>query len=254
MNTTRYKKIPPAQSIIRRKLYNQRMVRRAGAILVVPAVAILAVLVLCTELSAARGYGRYGGGRGGWVYDRSGPERGIRAPLMEHGAGIMQFVRRLDLTDEQAEKIKDTIKANQEKIQTAQKAVVEARKALNETVAKGADEAAIRDAATAVGKALGDAAVLRANTKAAVEKILTDEQRTKLEELREEMKEQRDLRAGEVQRPGARGRFQQRGLREDVWPGGPSYGRGPMGRGGAQHGFRQMREPLDRGPRQPWRW
>jgi Spy/CpxP family protein refolding chaperone len=240
MNKSRYKKI---------------------AILVVPAVAILAVLVLCTELSAARGYGRYGGERGGRFNPWIGPGRGIRAPLRQRSAdpdssatGIMRLVRRLDLTDEQVEQIKETIKANREKIQTAQKAVAEARKALNETVAKGADEAAIRDAATAVGKALGDAAVLRVNTKAAVEKILTDEQRTKLEELREEMKERRDLRAGEVQRPGARGRFQQRGLREDVWPGGPSYGRGPMGRGGAQHGFRQMREPLDRGPRQPWRW
>jgi Spy/CpxP family protein refolding chaperone len=244
MNTTGYKKI---------------------AILVVPLVAILAVLVLCTQLSAARGTGRFGIGTGGWVYDRPGPERGIRAPLMERGAGpnssatgIMRLVRRLDLTDEQVEQIKETIKTSREKIQAAQKAVAEARKALNETVAKSADEAAIRDAATAVGKALGDAAVLRANTKTAVEKILTDEQRAKLEELREEMKERRDLRAGEVQRPGARGRFQQRGLREDVWPG-PPYGRGPMFYGPGRAGPMRrgwMREPFDQGQGrgQPWGW
>lgn len=238
MNKTRYKKI---------------------AILVVPAVAILAVLVLCTELSAARGSGRYGGGRGGQFNPWTGPERGIRAPLMERGAGpnIMRLVRRLDLTDEQAEQIKETIKTNREKIQAAQKAVDEARKALNETVVEGADETAIRDAATAVGKALGDAAVLRVNTKAAVEKILTDEQRAKLEELREDMKERRDLRAGEIQRPGARGRFRQRGLREDVWPGGPPYGRGPMFYGPGRAGPMRrgwMREPFDQGRGQPWGW
>ncbi len=241
MNTTRYKKI---------------------AILVVPAVAILAVLVLCTELSAARGSGRYGGRRGGWVYDRPGPERDMRTPLRHRSAGpnssatgIMQLVRRLDLTDEQSEQIKETVKANKEKIQAAQKAVAEARKALNETVAKGADEAAIRDAATAVGKALGDAAVLRANTTASVKAILTDEQRTKLDELRKEGQERRANRTGEMQRPGGRVRFQQRGLREDAWHDGePPYGRGQMFYGPDRAGPMRrgrMREPLDRGPRQP---
>jgi Spy/CpxP family protein refolding chaperone len=250
MNTTGYKKI---------------------AILVVPAMAILAVLVLSTQLSAARGTGRFGIGTGGWMYDRPGPdmgawnipERGMRARLGQNDAGpnILRLVRRLDLTDEQAEKIKETIKANQEKIQTAQKAVAEARKALNEAVAKGADETAIREAATAVGKALGDAAVLRVNTKTAVEKILTDEQRAKLEELRKEMKEQLTNRAGEVQRPGLRGRFQQQGLREDVWPGGPpyGYGRGPMFYGPGRAGPMRrgwMREPFDQGQGrgQPWGW
>jgi protein CpxP len=253
MNKTRYKKI---------------------AILIVPAVAILAVLVLCTQLTAARGPGRYAGGYGGWIYDRPGPgmgpwigpERGIRAPFMGRGAGpnssatgIIQLVRKLDLTDEQSKQIKEIVKTNKEKIQTAQKASAEARKVLNETVAKGADEKAIREAATAVGKALGDAAVLRANTAASVKAVLTDEQRTKLEELRKEMKERLTNRAGEVQKPGVRGRFWQQGLREDVWPEGPSYGygRGPMfygpDRAGPMHrGW--MREPFDQGRGQPWGW
>jgi len=239
------------------------------AILVVPAVAILAVLVLCTELSAARGSGRYGGGRGGW--DRPGmgpqvkPERDMRTPLRQRSAGpnssatgIMQLVRRLDLTDEQSEQIKETIKTNREKIQAAQKAVAEARKALNEAVVEGADEAAIREAATAVGKALGDAAVLRANTTASVKAILTEEQRTKLEELRKEGQERRANRTGEMQRPGGRVRFQQRGLREDAWHDGePPYGRGQMFYGPDRAGPMRrgrMREPLDQGPRQPWRW
>ncbi len=250
MNKTRYKKI---------------------AILVVPAVAILAVLVLSTQLTAARGPGHFGGGRGGWVYDRPGmgpwigPGRDMRAPLMERGAGpnssatgIMQLVRRLDLTSEQAEQIKETIKANKEKIQTAQKAVVEARKALNEAVAKGADEAAIREAATAVGKTLGDAAVLRANTTASVKEILTEEQRTKLDELRKEVQEQPANRTGEMQRPGGRGRFQHQGLREDAWRDGElPYGRGPMFYGPDRAGPMRrgwMREPLDQRQRQPWRW
>ena len=90
MNKTRYKKI---------------------AFLAVPAVAILAVLVLSTQLSAARGAGRFGVGAGGWMYDRPGPgmgpwnapERGMRARLGQDGTGlnILRLVRRVDLTDEQ---------------------------------------------------------------------------------------------------------------------------------------------------------
>jgi Spy/CpxP family protein refolding chaperone len=237
MNKTRYKKI---------------------AFLAVPAVAILAVFVLSTQLTAARGAGRFGVGAGGWMYDRPGPgmgpwnvpERGMRARLGQDGTGlnILRLVRRVDLTDEQVEKIKEIIKANREKIQTAQKAVAEARKALNETVAKGADETAIREAATAVGKALGDAAVLRANTTASVIAILTEEQRTKLDELRKEMKERLTNRAAEVQRPGMRGRFQQQ---ETPYGRGPMfhspYGPGPMHRG-------WMRGPIEQGRGQPWGW
>jgi Spy/CpxP family protein refolding chaperone len=236
------------------------------AILVVPAVAILAVLVLSTQLTAARGPGRFGVGAGARMYDRPGPgigpwnapERGMRARLGQTlrsgsgrdgaGSNILRLVRKLDLTDEQAEKIKETIKTNQEKIQTAQKAVAESRKALNETVAKDADEAAIREAATAVGKALGDAAVLRVNTATSVKAILTEEQRTKLEELRKEIKERPANLPNEAQRPGMRGRFRQQGT---------PYGRGPMfyspyRPGAMRRGW--MRGPIEQGRGQPWGW
>jgi Spy/CpxP family protein refolding chaperone len=192
------------------------------AIFVVLVAATLSVFVLGTQLLAAGRPFDSGQRRGPMfgpmmfnrpnMWPQFGPMRpyGFDVPRRAEKKGVapnlMQLLRRLDLTNEQAEQIKEILKTNKEKAQAAQKTIVEARKALNEAVLKGANEAAIRDAATALGKTLGDAAVLRANVKASIEKILTNEQRTKLEELRKTMKEKSAKLLNKMQNPNRRRR------------------------------------------------
>jgi Spy/CpxP family protein refolding chaperone len=100
-----------------------------------------------------------------------------------------RILHRLDLTDEQSEQIKAIQEASKEKTKDAGKAIAEAAKALHEAASQEVNEAGIRAAATAVGNALGDRAVLRATTMASIKKVLTAEQLEKLEELRAKMKE-----------------------------------------------------------------
>jgi hypothetical protein len=166
-------------------------------------------------------------------------------PGVGGGLGVcavpLRILRQLDLTDEQVEAINEVLKANQEKAETAGKAVAEATKGLHEAVIKG-DEAGIREAATKLGKAIGNGAVLRAATMASVKKVLTDEQRAELDELIAELKERaakiKDPNLGPMFRPfGQRGnfrgqgRFLGRGLGMGAGRGlGMGAGRGP-GRG-----------------------
>ncbi len=206
------------------------------AILVVPMAAVLTVLVFSTQLFGARQQRRMQFG---------GPDMSSPAIRNDRGPNIMQLLRRLDLTDEQAKQIKEIQTANKEKRQAAQKALAEAKNALNEAVVKGANEAALRDAATAVGKSIGDAAVLRANTTASVKKILTEEQRTKLEELRKEVKERPINPQGRMQWQGFRGRYPQMGPMETPYGGYPEMWQ--MRRGG-------MRGPLNQRQMPPWGW
>jgi Spy/CpxP family protein refolding chaperone len=95
---------------------------------------------------------------------------------------VLRLKEKLELTDEQVTKLQavgDKVKAGNEAVQAK-------RTALNEAVKSGAEESVIRAAATELGNAIGDQAVLRVGTKAEIEGILTDDQKTKLEELKQQ--------------------------------------------------------------------
>jgi Spy/CpxP family protein refolding chaperone len=128
--------------------------------------------------------GPHGRHRGGHGRDRGGWKGG-------HGRGMMlgRILRKLDLTDEQNEQIKAIREADREKTKDAREAVAETTKALHEAAFQDANEATIRAAATALGNALGDKAVLRATTMASIKKVLTAEQLEKLAQSRAKMKE-----------------------------------------------------------------
>jgi len=122
-----------------------------------------------------------------------GPGMGSGAPGMRQGPGgpdgIMgAIMHKLDLTDEQREKIETIMDENHAKTSAARRTVEKARKALEEAVSSDADEAAIRKAATALGTALGDEAVLKVKTMKEIKAVLTPEQIKKLDELKTEMK------------------------------------------------------------------
>jgi|SRR3972149_1113190 len=198
---------------------------------------IIAVVVLV--LTAVVGLVLAGPGRGGYR-PRGGPEfdpnwtgrfgMGM-GRLGGHGEqGMQRMLGGLELTDEQKKSVKQITEAAKEKNQKADKVVGEARKALHEAVVKG-DETTIRQAATNLGKVLGDQAVLKAQTMASIKAVLTPEQLQKLEELKATMKE----RAGKFREEMGAGRFhrgfERFGRPRDSWERlGEHHGFGPYGR------------------------
>jgi Spy/CpxP family protein refolding chaperone len=97
-------------------------------------------------------------------------------------------LRELALTDAQHEQVKAIMESHREEQQAVGTKMRAARKALHEAIAADAsDETAIRTAATEIGVAEGDAAVLQAKVHGAVIAILTPEQVKKAKELRTEM-------------------------------------------------------------------
>ena len=90
----------------------------------------------------------------------------------------------LNLTDEQKTQIREIQEQGKADAEAAQEAVADARDALHDAVIGGAAETEIRAAATALGGAIGNQAVLHAKTVAAAKAVLTDEQRKKFDEMR----------------------------------------------------------------------
>ena len=119
--------------------------------------------------------------------------------LMPGGPGIGQgpggpdgimgaIMHKLDITDKQQEKIETIMDDNHAKTSAARRAVEKARRALEDTIAADANEPALRKAATAMGAAIGDEAVLKVKTMKDIKAVLTPEQIKKLEEIQAKMK------------------------------------------------------------------
>ncbi len=194
-------------------------------------VLILAMVVLAGQVLAGPG-GRGRGPRGGPGFGPGmpGPQVAATHPMMPRG-----ILPGLDLTDEQIEAIKRIHDTNQEAMQAAQKAVAEATKALHEAVLAG-NEADIQAAATDLGNAVGQCALLRAAIMASIKAVLTPEQQAKLEQLQSRMRQRVQGFGYEVQDPGLAGPLMglghRRGPRRGVWPslqpmGFQRRGRGP---------------------------
>ncbi len=176
-------------------------------------------------------------------------------PGIGGGPGVcavpLRILRQLDLTDEQVKAIQEVLESNKEKAEATRKAIAEATKALHEATVKG-DEAGIQEAATNLGKVIGNGAVLRASTMNSVKEVLTDEQRKELEELTAKLKERAEqIGDGPMFRQFGQGggfRGQGRGLGRGL---GMGFGRGPgMGAGrGPGMGFGRGQ---GRGPGRGW--
>ncbi len=171
--------------------------------------------------------------RGGPGFDPNWPGRfgmGMGRPGGFGGPGMLHMLGRLELTDEQKEAVKKITEAAKEKDKKADEAVGEARKALYEAVDKG-DETAIREAATVLGKALGDQAVLKAQTMASIKAVLTPEQLKKLDEFKATMKERAGKFREKMDTRRFHGEFKGFGRPGDSWERwGGRQGFGPCGR------------------------
>ena len=123
---------------------------------------------------AAGGFGR-GHGDGG----------PLRALMSGQVGRLLTLRSELDLTTEQKESIHKIVESHRQEIRDVMKPVVEKRRALRDaTIATNPDEKAIRAAASDLGNALGNAAVLGSKIKAEVVTVMTPEQKQKIDEFR----------------------------------------------------------------------
>jgi len=225
-------------------------------------IGVATILLLCGTAAMAQP----GGGRRSWGGGPGGPGRGGR-PARAGMLGIMSH--RLDLTEEQTEKIADITREGRIEARETSQAVAEARKAFGEVVRDGADEEQIRSAADALGKALAAQAIHQSTTRASIREVLTEEQREQLKEAKERGARFQGRRGGQgrgMESPRRRGR---RGMGRGCpmcsmerpgRAGRPQVGaRGPQGRrpmadeGGRRRGrFSDSRGPEGRFERPNW--
>jgi Spy/CpxP family protein refolding chaperone len=151
-----------------------------------------------------------------------------------HGPGIARALRRLDLTEEQKESVKNILESARETAAPGREAIADAREALHNAVAEDADETVIRQAAIDLGEAIGDQAVSRAATVASIKEVLTEEQIAQLQEIKDS-KSRGDLYRNEV-----RGRGLHRGNLHGMF----GRGSGRPGRGPGRRTMRDMRRGM----------
>jgi Spy/CpxP family protein refolding chaperone len=104
------------------------------------------------------------------------------------GPPLQGLLEELDLTAAQQQQVKQILDANQSALRSVQLAVLEAQKTLDDAVAVDpGDQTAISADAAALGSALGQLAVARANVEVQVSAILTAAQKQKLVEERQRL-------------------------------------------------------------------
>jgi Spy/CpxP family protein refolding chaperone len=126
------------------------------------------------------GMGPYGPGTGRMGIGPHGPGDGL--------GGIMWMLRVLDLTEEQKLLIEEILEVARPEMEVAREAVAEAAETLHEAVIEGATEDVIREAATVLGIAIGDEAVLKVSVITSIKSVLTEEQLVELEEIKSRLK------------------------------------------------------------------
>ncbi|MCY4026873.1 MAG: periplasmic heavy metal sensor [Acidobacteria bacterium] len=133
--------------------------------------ALLVVLLVAASVSEAQRRGR--GGRGGFGGGRP--------------AAALLPLRQLELSEEQREQVRAAVAESREAGRDTARAIRDARRGIGEAVAAEAvDEERIRALAADLGRLQGDAAVGRANLRAALWRLLTPEQQARAAEIRAE--------------------------------------------------------------------
>ena len=111
--------------------------------------------------------------------------------------GEMHAFRALDLTEAQRDQIFKIHHEQAPAFRDQMKKVRASREELHKlAVADRLDQAAVRRAADAQAKAMSDLAVMHVTTQNRVRQLLTPEQRTKLDQMRQEREKRRDTGPG----------------------------------------------------------
>ena len=155
-----------------------------------------------------RGFGPGGPGRFGGPGGPGGPMgRGGRGgPGGPMGAGILgpMMIERLDLTNDQRDRVKQIVDSHREEQQTIGERGMVAREALEAAItADGFDESVVRARAADVAAVDADATVARARIYAEVFQILTSDQQARLKSMQADMRQrQEQMRANRQERRG----------------------------------------------------
>ena len=149
----------------------------------------LAVVALAAVHTVDAAEAQRRGGRGGRGAAMGGPRGG--GPV----GALLLPLRRLDLSDEQRDRVRTAIDGSREAARTNAREMRTAREAVAAAVAAGTvDEERIRTLAAELGRLAGDAAVRQAQVYAAVCQVLTPEQQARADEIRAEREERRSAR------------------------------------------------------------
>ena len=135
----------------------------------------------------------FGGGREGMKCGHRG----------RHG----RMMKELDLTEEQKEQMKTIHEKNKQQRKELGKAVGEAQKALRDA-AEGDDinEAEIRELSKTLADSMAAMTIFKVQMKKEIDAILTDEQKVKMKEKRNEMKKKRDERRAQMKERMGKGK------------------------------------------------
>jgi|GEM_PF-1164706 len=203
-------------------------------------VLVIALLPAMAQAQAGSGKGGRGDGpRGPGRMHQAGP--GImQRQGWDEGAGaemILRMKEKLNLSDEQVTQLEAIKEEAQGQFKTVNQAVRAKREALHTAATSGAGEAAIRTAATELGKAIGDQAVYGAVIKTKVDAVLTDAQKAQLKEMRQKRMERGEARQAQGEQAMGKGKGQKAGRGPGQGPGpGQGLGQGP----GPEAAFKRM--------------
>ena len=105
------------------------------------------------------------------------------------GGGMVKMLEKLNLTAQQKPQVAQILKDSMEKTKPLREQMKKAFQGMRDVMDKTpGDEAAVRQAAQAVAKAGEDLAVVRGQTKAKINAILTPEQKAKVDEMKANFK------------------------------------------------------------------
>ena len=137
------------------------------------------------------------------------PEAGKRRVIVPGGGPVNRLIvqlRRLDLSEEQTQAIRQLVRKAQPRGEEVQEAVRAARQKLAKKTLRGADQEALAEAVDKLSEALLEQAVFQARVCNAIRSELTQEQKAQLKEQQAPPKE-RESRPRQPQRQ-RRGRMQ----------------------------------------------
>jgi protein CpxP len=147
-----------------------KMKKRTIAILAI-AVLVVGAIFVVAQKPVHKGFGDHGPGFG-----------------RMHGAGLM--LRGLDLTDDQKAKVKTIMETTKTTVQPLMESLKENHKKMEDLTANGAfDETQVQALATEQGNLMAKLVVERERAKSQVFAILTDEQKAKAAQMKEEFKQ-----------------------------------------------------------------
>lgn len=123
----------------------------------------------------------------GHNHDRDGAGHSFMKPG-HGGKAIKRMARKLDLNEEQKSQMEALFEGTQDQRESRHDAMKEARQNLHQAIISGASQSDVQLMADKIGQLVADKAMARYQMRLKMKDILTEEQITKMDELRDKRK------------------------------------------------------------------